>query len=128
MAQSQSENEVINLSKAIFKWEVENKFDSLGNLMTENFKVVSSSGAIQNKKEYLERLTSGNFFHKRIDVEQNIATINTNTATVVGKGTFVVVVSGKEATLHLSYMKVFTRNDSKQAWKLMALYASRLPE
>ncbi len=127
-AQSPAGQNLLQLSAQIFKWEVNNNMDSLGNIMAENFTVVSSSGAVQTKSEYLARLTSGSFFHNRIDIEQNNAAITNNTGIVTGKGFFVVTNAGKQSTLHLSYMEVFTRFRKKDKWKLLAIYANRLPE
>ena len=39
--------------------------------------------------------------HNSIDVEENTATVVNGTATVVGKGKFVVTISGNKITLHL---------------------------
>jgi hypothetical protein len=127
MAQSPAENDVLQLSSRIFKWEVNNDFDSLNNILSDKFLVVSSAGETQNKKEYLGRLSGGNFAHRQINIEQNISTVAGNTATVIGKGVFIVVVSGKEAILHLSFMEVFTWEGSQKSWQLLAIYANRLP-
>ena len=42
--QSPAETEIIKLSNRIFKWEVENKIDSLEKLFDEKFVVVNGSG------------------------------------------------------------------------------------
>ncbi|MFV5697399.1 nuclear transport factor 2 family protein [Flavobacterium sp. ZT3R17] len=126
-AQSQTETEILKLSNQIFKWEVENKIDSLENLFDDKFIVVSSNGEFKTKKQYINTLKSGDFIHNRIDVEENTATVINNTATVVGKGSFTVTISGKVVVLHLSYMEVFTRPNPKKLWKIMAMHASVLP-
>jgi ethanolamine utilization protein EutA (predicted chaperonin) len=126
-AQSKTEAEILKLSNQIFKWEVENKIDSLENLFDDKFIVVSSNGEFKTKKQYINTLSSGDFIHNRIDVEENTATVINNTATVVGKGSFTVTISGKVITLHLSYMEVFTRPNPKKSWTIMAMHASVLP-
>ena len=126
MAQLKPEAEIVSLSNMIFKWEVENKIDSLENVFDEKFIVVNGEGNSQNKSQYIAVLKSGNFLHNSIDVVENNATVVNNTATVVGKGKFTVTVSGKEITLLLSYMEVFTRLNNKQPWKVLAMHATRL--
>jgi hypothetical protein len=126
MAQSRAEAEILNLSTAIFKWEVENKIDSLENVFDEKFVVVSGDGSSQNKKQYLTVLRSGNFLHNSIDVTESTATVVNNTATVVGKGKFTVTISGNKITLVLSYIEVFTRLSNKKPWKVLAMHATVL--
>jgi len=88
--------------------------------------VVNAAGESQTKGQYMSLLKGGKFVHDSIDVEQNTANIVNNTATVFGKGKFVVTSSGNKITLHLSYMEVFTRSNAKGAWKILAMHASKL--
>lgn len=95
-------------------------------MLNEKFKVVNSRGEIQNKEQYLTTLRSGNFKHDSIAIEQSTVTLVNNTATVIGKGWFHMTVSGNKLHRHLSYMEVFAKDD--KGWKLIALYASVLPD
>ena len=126
--QSSTETDILKLSNQIFKWEVENKIDSLEKIFDEKFIVVGSSGESQTKKQYINRLKSGNFLHNRIDVETNAATVSNNTATVIGKGKFDVTVSGNKVTLILSYLEVFSRSNSEDNWKILGMHASVLQQ
>ena len=125
-SQSVTEAGSLNLSHQIFNWEIENKIDSLKDFMSEKCSVVTSRGDIQNKEQYIATLRSGNFKHDSITVEQNIVTIVNNTATVIGKGMFHMTVSGNKLHRHLSFMEVFAKED--KGWKLLAIYASSLPD
>jgi Domain of unknown function (DUF4440) len=125
-AQTETEAEILNLSKQIFKWEVEDKIDSIENMFHEKFVVVSGDGSSQNKKQYITRLRSGNFVHNSIDVEEDTAIVVNNTATVVGKGKFTVTISGNKVSLSLSYIEVFTRPNPKKTWKILAMHATVL--
>lgn len=126
MAQSKTETEILQLSNNIFNWEVKNKIDSLEDLLSDKFKVVNSHGDIQTKEQYLATLKSGNVKHDSIIVEQSIVTLVDNTATVIGKGWFHITASGNKLHRHLSYLEVFVKDE--KGWKLMALYASALPD
>jgi hypothetical protein len=127
-AQSPAESNLLKLSAKIFRWEVENKFDSLKNTLADRLVVLNSAGATQTKPEYITRLKSGAFVHNDIQVEQSAAVVSDNTGTVTGKGIFKVTVNGKPSAMHLTYLEVFTRSSSKTEWKLLALHASVIPD
>jgi NAD(P)-dependent dehydrogenase (short-subunit alcohol dehydrogenase family) len=124
-AQSKQEAQILALSKTIFRWETTNQLDSLANIFDQKFMVVSGTGEIQKRDQYLTTLRSGNFVHNNIDVEDNAATVENSTATVVGKGKFTVTISGNKVTLPLSYIEVFTK--IRNSWKLLALHFGVLP-
>lgn len=125
-SQTSSEKEILQLSNDIFKWEVDNKIDSLEKVFHEKFVVVGSDGNSQLKNPYINRLKSGAFVHDAINVEENSAIVSDNTAIVTGKGMFSVTVSGNKIKLHLSYMEVFTRTASKNPWQVIAMKANIL--
>ena len=124
--QTPAETEILQLSNQIFKWEVENKIDSVEQIFHDKFLVVGSDGNIQAKSQYISRLKSGNFIHDSISVEENKVIVSDNTATVIGKGKFNVTVSGKKATLHLSYLEVFIRKNAHSPWKVLVMKANAL--
>jgi len=124
-AQSKQEAQILALSKTFFRWETTNQVDSLAGLFDQKFMLVSGPGEIQTKDQYLATLRSGNFVHNSVDVEENTATVQNGTATVVGKGKFTVTISGNKTTARLSYIKVFTKISS--GWKLLLLQVSVLP-
>lgn len=127
-SQSKEETGILRLSRQIFRWEVDDRIDSLEILFDEKFVVVSSNGESQSKKQYITRLRSGNFIHNSIDVEKDSSSVVNNTAVVVGKGKFNVTASGNNRSLHLSYTEVFTRPDATKPWKLLAMHASMLEQ
>lgn len=124
--QQNTEKELLNLSAKIFNWEVQNKIDSLEKVFHEKFIVVSSDGSSSKKEDYLKRLRTGNFIHNNINVEETSAIVSGNTATVAGKGKFDVTVSGKQVSLRLSYIEVFTRENPSKDWQVLAMKASAL--
>lgn len=123
-SQTVSENEVLKISADIFKWEVENKSDSVAAILHPQFVVVSSDGSISKKSDYIKRLSGDNFKHNSIEITENTATISGNTATVIGKGKFDMTVSGNKKITQLSYIEVFTRENKSKPWSMLALKAS----
>ncbi|MFD2146071.1 nuclear transport factor 2 family protein [Mucilaginibacter antarcticus] len=124
-AQSKQEVQVLELSKTIFKWDIANQVDSLANIYDQKFMVVSVTGDIQKKEQFLTTLRSGGFVHNSIDIEESAATVENGTATVVGKGKFAVTISGNKMSLHLSYIEVLTKH--AKGWKLLAIHFSVIP-
>ena len=123
-AQSKQEAQILELSKSIFRWDTTNQVDSLANIFHQKFMVVSGTGEIQKRDQYLTILRSGNFVHNNIDVEENIATVENTTATVVGKGKFTVTISGNKITLSLSSIQIFIKLEQME---IIALHFSVLP-
>jgi hypothetical protein len=125
-AQSKAESEILTVSRDLFRWETERKFDSVANLIEDKFVVVSSIGTKRGNNEYLTDLKNGKPVHNKIDVQEATATLQGTTAIVVGKGVFVTTVDDNKTTSHLSYMEVFVKENKNR--KLIALYASRISD
>ena len=121
-AQSKIENEVTQLSKSLFNWEVKNNIDSIDNLLHEKLIVVNSKGETLSKSQYLATFQSGTMTHNSIEIEESKTTILNNTAVVAGKGIFNITAGGNNMIRHLSYIETFIK--TKDGWKLLALKAS----
>ena len=124
-AQSKIENEVTQLSKSLFKWEVKNNIDSIDNLLHDQLIVVNSKGETLSKSQYLATFKSGTMTHNSIEIEESKTTVINNTAIVAGKGVFNITAGGNNMIRHLSYLETFVK--TKDGWKLFALKASVLP-
>ncbi|MCC7525309.1 MAG: nuclear transport factor 2 family protein [Chitinophagaceae bacterium] len=124
--QSSTENEVLEISRQIFRWEVENKIDSVANILAEQFVAASSDGSVITKKDYIERLSARNFTHNAITVSEQSAVISGNSAIVIGAGKFDITVSGRQRISQLSYIEVFIRERNGKPWKMLALKASAI--
>ena len=123
--QSKTENEVTQLSKSLFKWEVKNNIDSIDNLLHDQLIVVNSKGETLSKSQYLATFQSGTMTHNSIEIEESKTTILNNTAVVAGKGIFNITAGGNNMIRHLSYIETFIK--TKDGWKLLALKASVIP-
>ena len=124
-AQSKIENEVTQLSKSLFNWEVKNNIDSIDNLLHEKLIVVNSKGETLSKSQYLATFQSGTMTHNSIEIEESKTTISNNTVVVAGKGVFNITAGGNNMIRHLSYLETFIK--TKDGWKLLALKASVIP-
>jgi hypothetical protein len=124
-AQSKIENEVTQLSKSLFNWEVKNNIDSIDNLLHDQLIVVNSKGETLSKSQYLATFKSGTMTHNSIEIEESKTTISNNTAVVAGKGVFNITAGGNNMIRNLSYIETFIK--TKDGWKLLALKASVIP-
>ena len=124
-AQSKIENEVTNLSKSLFNWEINNNIDSIDNLLHSQLVVVNSKGETQSKIQYLATFKSGTMTHNSIEIVESKTTILNKTAIVAGKGIFNITAGGNNMIRHLSYLETFVK--TKDGWKLLALKASVIP-
>ena len=124
-AQSKVENEVTNLSKSLFNWEIHNNIDSIDDLLHSQLVVVNSKGETLSKLKYLATFKSGTMTHNSIEIEESKTTVLNNTAIVAGKGVFNITASGNNVIRHLSYLETFVK--TKDGWKLFALKASVIP-
>jgi hypothetical protein len=123
--QTISENEVTNLSKSLFNWEINNNIDSIDNLLHDQLIVVNSKGETLSKSQYLATFQSGTMTHNSIEIEESKTTILNKTAIVAGKGIFNITAGGNNMIRHLSYIETFIK--TKDGWKLLALKASVIP-
>jgi hypothetical protein len=123
--QTISENEVTNLSKNLFNWEIHNNIDSIDNLLHSQLVVVNSKGETLSKLQYLATFKSGTMTHNSIEIEESKTTVLNNTAIVAGKGVFNITASGNNVIRHLSYLETFVK--TKDGWKLFGLKASVIP-
>jgi hypothetical protein len=120
--QTKAEKEVLALSKDKFNWMLENKLDSLSNVLDEQIILQHASGMIQSKDEYLETLRSGKLVYNKIDLKERSARIIGSTAIVMGKVDFNVTINGNAQDFNFSFTEVYTRE--KKKWK-MVLYTFR---
>jgi hypothetical protein len=123
--QTISENEVTNLSKNLFNWEIHNNIDSIDNLLHSQLVVVNSKGETLSKLQYLATFKSGTMTHNSIEIEESKTTVLNNTAIVAGIGVFNITASGNNVIRHLSYLETFVK--TTEGWKLFALKASVIP-
>lgn len=124
-SQSKEEKDVTKLSKDLFKWEVENKLDSIEILLSNQLVVVNSKGETLDKSQYLVTFTNGKTTHNSIEIEESKTIVVNKTAIVAGKGIFNITSGGNNVTRHLSYTETFINTNN--GWELLALKASVIP-
>jgi len=123
-AQTQQEQQVINLSKKKFEWMIAMNFDSLAPVLDERMIFIHSNGWPETKKEFINDIKSGKLRYKSIDVLEASARIYPESAVVIGRGKFTVTLDGKDLVLELKYTEFYTRKNGR--WSLASRHANRL--
>ena len=123
-AQSKQEQEVLNLSRAKFKWLINKKIDSLKWVLDERLTYIHSNGWVQSKKELIEDLLSGKLSYNKIDISEDSVRLYVKSAVVTGKGKFTATTNGVTNTFDLTYTETYVLQ--KRDWKLASRHASRM--
>ena len=125
VAQSKTEQLVLDLSKKKFDWMVNKRYDSIELLLDDQLKYIHSNGWIQSKNEVIDDFNNGKLVFKGIDVTESAVRLYDQTAIVTGKGKFSGVNGGNPFDLELTYTEVYIKN--KDRWLLASRHANRMP-
>ena len=117
------EQEVINLSKEIWRWMSERNVDTLDALFHEKSVFVHMGGS-WGKEQELEIIKSGRIHYKQADIHEVSVNIIGATAILLNRITLLAVVGGNEVTNPFMVTEVYVQQDG--SWKLASLSFARL--
>lgn len=120
-----SEQTVLDLSKKKFGWMIRLSYDSLESALDDRLLFVHSNGWTETKEEFIQDIKSGKLRYVNIEVTEATARMYANTAIVIGKGKFKVMLEGNELIINLYYTEVYVWKNDK--WLLASRHANRLP-
>ena len=118
-----SEQELINLSKQKWQWMSDRKVDSLDALFHEKA-VFVHMGATMSKKQELDVIRSGGIHYKTVEIQEASVQLIDKTAILLNKIRLVAVVGGNEVTNPFVVTEVYVQQSS--TWKLASLSFTRL--
>ena len=127
-AQTRQEKEVLQLSKAKFKWLVSKNVDSLKYFLDDRLTYVHSNGWMQSKTELINDLLSGKLTYVSIEVMEDSIRVYSRSAVVTGKGKFVAIIDGSTNTYILSYTETYVLQKGNPYPVILHFFASRLPD
>ncbi|RYZ77869.1 MAG: nuclear transport factor 2 family protein [Proteobacteria bacterium] len=119
---SQTELEILNLSKAKFLFKTQGDFDRLEAVFDDELEFVHITGHVSTKGEWMEELRSKRFIYERIDLKEAHASVDGDTAELNGKAVFTVLVHGSRGTYNLAYTERYRRQNG--IWTLVGLYTN----
>lgn len=124
-AQSKDETAVGNAVEKLRKAMIDGNRDGLESIASDKLSYGHSSGVVQDKKTFVEKIVSGASDFVTIDLSEQTISISGNTAIVRHKLEAKTNDGGKPAEVHLFVLLVFQK-DHKQ-WKLLARQAVKQP-
>jgi hypothetical protein len=120
---SDTEQEVINLSKEKWSWMSEKKVDALTSLFHEKAVFVHMGGS-WGKEQEINVIKSGGIWYKKADIHEVSVNIIDNTAILLNRITLLAVVGGNEVTNPFEVTEVYVKQNGM--WKLGSLSFTRL--
>lgn len=117
-AGTNSEQEIITLSKEKWQWMADKNVDKLASLFHDKSKFVHMSGTWK-KAEELDIIKTGRIWYKKADVHDVAAEIDDNLAIVWSRITLTAEVRGSDAVTQFTVTEVYKKQGND--WKLFVL-------
>lgn len=123
ISSSNAEQEIINLSKAKWRWMADRKVDSLDGLFNEKAVFVHMGGTMAKEQE-LNVIKSEAIQYKQADIQETSVQFVGNTAILLNKIRLLAVVGGTEVTNPFVVTEVYVQQNGK--WTLGSMSFTRL--
>lgn len=120
---SETEQKIVQLSKAKWQWMADKKVDSLNQLFHDNAMFIHMGGSMSKKQE-LGVIESGGIHYKQADIQEVSVKMIANTVILYNKIRLVAVVGGNEVVNPFIVTEVYVTENGK--WKLGSLAFTRL--
>jgi len=120
---SKAEQELLDLSKAKWRWMAERKLDTLTALFHDDAVFVHMSRTLSKSQE-LEVIRSGDIEYKRAEIQDASVKVIGPTAILLNRIQLDAVVRGSEVTNPFVVTEVYVQQNG--AWKLGSLSFTRL--
>lgn len=123
VSSTNTEQEIINLSKNKWLWMAEKKADTLAALFHDNSMFLHMGGS-WGKDQELNVIRSGGIHYKKADIHEVSVKIIDNTAILLNRITLLAVVGGNEVTNPFMVTEVYVKQNGK--WMLGSLSFTKL--
>jgi hypothetical protein len=123
MQTSNSEQDVIALSKEKWRWMSERNMDTLDALFHEKSVYVHIGGSWGKERE-MDIIKSGGIHYKQADIHEVSVNIMDNTAVLLNRITLLAVVGGNEVINPFMVTEVYVHQNG--SWKLASLSFTKL--
>jgi len=123
MSITNTEQEIINLSKEKWQWMADKKIDTLDSLFHEKAIFVHMGGT-WGKEQELNVIKSKGIWYKKADIHEVSVNIIDSTAILLNRITLLAVVGGNEVTNPFVVTEVYVQQSG--TWKLASLSFTRL--
>ena len=120
---SETEQQIITLSKNKWQWMADKDVDKLTPLFDDKSVFVHMGGS-WGKKQEIDIIKSGGIHYKKADIHEVSVNIIDNTAILLNKITLLAVVGGNEVTNPFIVTEVYIKEN--ETWKLGSLSFTKL--
>jgi len=120
---SNTEQEIIDLSKEKWQWMSDKKVDTLNTLFHEKAVFVHMGGSMTKEQE-LGVIKSGGIHYKQADIHEVSVNIMGTVAILLNRITLLAVVGGNEVTNPFMVTEVYLKEGEQ--WKLGSMSFTRL--
>lgn len=122
-ARTRAEQELLDLSRAKWRWMAERKVDTLSTLFHDDAVFVHMGGTMSRSQE-LEVIRSGGIHYKHAEIHDASVKVSGTTAILLNRIRLDAVVGGNEVSNPFVVTEVYVRQSD--AWKLGSLSFTRL--
>jgi uncharacterized protein (TIGR02246 family) len=98
---------------------------ALSRILADDLKYVHGNASVQNKKEFIDSLKSGDLLYQTIDFQEVDVRVFGESAVLMSKLRLNITMSGQEQKFEVRFLRVYVKR--KGAWQLLAHQATRLP-
>jgi 4-carboxymuconolactone decarboxylase len=123
VSSTNTEQEIISLSREKWRWMAERKVDTLASLFHEKAVFVHMGGTMTRDQE-LNVIKSGAIQYKHADIQETSVRFIGNTAILLNKIRLIAVVGGNEVTNSFVVTEVYVKQSG--TWTLASLSFTRL--
>ena len=122
-SRTNSDQEILNLSREKWRWMSERKADSLATLFHEEA-VFVHMGATMSRNQELDVIRSGSIQYKNVEIQEASVRFIGATAILLNRIRLIAVVGGNEVTNPFMVTEVYVQQGG--AWRLASLSFTRL--
>ena len=120
---TESEKEIIQLSKDKWQWMSDKNVDKLSKLFHEKAVIVHMGGS-WGKEQEINIIKDGGIWYKKVDIHEVSVNIIDNTAILLNRIDLLAEVGGNEVTNPFEVTEVYIKQDDD--WKLGSLSFTKL--
>ena len=98
---------------------------ALNRILADDLRYVHGNASVQNKKEFLDALKSGDLAYHTFDFQEVDVRVFGDTAVVMSKPRMSITMNGQEQKFEARFLRVYVKRQG--TWQLLAHQATRLP-
>jgi len=98
---------------------------ALNKILADDLKYVHGNASIQNKKEFIDSLKSGDLLYHTIDYQELDVRVFGDSAVLMSKLALSINMNKQEQKFGVRFLRVYVKRNG--AWQLWAHQATRLP-